>query len=70
MPNQKQLLALAEKQGVCGTWLEICNNPAMEEEVLKVITDTALAGKAKSIYLVFIPYQSKVQTHPLNSSTC
>ncbi|KAI4898006.1 hypothetical protein NFI96_017487, partial [Prochilodus magdalenae] len=45
VPNQKQLLALAEKQGICGTWLEICNNPAMEEEVLKVITDTALAAQ-------------------------
>ncbi|XP_072546761.1 long-chain-fatty-acid--CoA ligase 3a [Salminus brasiliensis] len=45
VPNQKQLLALAEKRGISGSWLEICNNPVIEEEVLKVITDTALAGQ-------------------------
>lgn len=45
VPNQKQLLALAEKRGVQGTWLEICNSPVMEEEVLKTITDTAIAGE-------------------------
>ncbi|XP_066508265.1 long-chain-fatty-acid--CoA ligase 3a isoform X2 [Hoplias malabaricus] len=45
VPNQKQLLALAEKHGISGTWMDMCNNPVMEKEVLKVITDAALAGQ-------------------------
>uniref|UniRef100_A0AAR2LZ20 long-chain-fatty-acid--CoA ligase n=1 Tax=Pygocentrus nattereri TaxID=42514 RepID=A0AAR2LZ20_PYGNA len=45
VPNQKQLLLLAEKRGICGTWVEICSNPVMEEEVLKIINDTALAAQ-------------------------
>ncbi|KAL7822681.1 hypothetical protein AOLI_G00331050, partial [Acnodon oligacanthus] len=45
VPNQKQLLLLAEKRGICGTWVEICSNPVMEEEVLKIISDTALAAQ-------------------------
>uniref|UniRef100_A0A8B9J4Z0 long-chain-fatty-acid--CoA ligase n=1 Tax=Astyanax mexicanus TaxID=7994 RepID=A0A8B9J4Z0_ASTMX len=45
VPNQKQLMALAEKRGICGSWMDICNNSVIEEEVLKAITDTALSGQ-------------------------
>uniref|UniRef100_A0A673LBL2 long-chain-fatty-acid--CoA ligase n=1 Tax=Sinocyclocheilus rhinocerous TaxID=307959 RepID=A0A673LBL2_9TELE len=45
VPNQKQLLALAERKCVRGLWEELCNNPIIEEEVLKVITETALTGE-------------------------
>lgn len=42
VPNQKQLQALAQKYGVRGSWKELCDNEAMEELVLKVLTEAAL----------------------------
>ncbi|AWO99257.1 putative long-chain-fatty-acid--CoA ligase 3-like [Scophthalmus maximus] len=45
VPNQKHLLALAEQYGVRGSWEELCNSKAMEELVLKVITEAALAAQ-------------------------
>lgn len=44
VPNQKQLLALAERYGVRGSRRELCNSRTMEELVLKAITETPLAG--------------------------
>uniref|UniRef100_A0A3Q1JDG1 long-chain-fatty-acid--CoA ligase n=1 Tax=Anabas testudineus TaxID=64144 RepID=A0A3Q1JDG1_ANATE len=43
VPNQKQLLALADQYGIRGSWEELCNSKAMEELVLKAITETAVA---------------------------
>ncbi|XP_034403776.1 long-chain-fatty-acid--CoA ligase 3a [Cyclopterus lumpus] len=43
VPNQKQLLALAGQYGIRGPCEELCGSKAMEELVLKVITETALA---------------------------
>ncbi|XP_061776111.1 long-chain-fatty-acid--CoA ligase 3b [Nerophis ophidion] len=45
VPNQKQLMALAERMQVRGTWEEICNSPVMEKEVLRIIKDAALSSK-------------------------
>jgi len=45
VPNKKQLLALAERKCIRGLWEELCNNPVIEEEVLKVITEAALTGE-------------------------
>ncbi|XP_051966236.1 fatty acid CoA ligase Acsl3-like [Xyrauchen texanus] len=45
VPNQKQLQALAERMCVRGSWEELCNNPVIEKEVLKVITDAALTAQ-------------------------
>ncbi|XP_026881278.2 long-chain-fatty-acid--CoA ligase 3a [Electrophorus electricus] len=45
VPNQQRLTVLANELGIHGTWVELCNNPVMEEEVLKTITDTALTGQ-------------------------
>ncbi|KAI7800817.1 long-chain-fatty-acid--CoA ligase 3a [Triplophysa rosa] len=45
VPNQKQLLALAERRRVKGLWEELCNSPIIEEEVLKVITEVALTAQ-------------------------
>lgn len=45
VPNQKQLLALAEQMEVKGTWEEICNNSQMEKEVLRIITEAAISGR-------------------------
>lgn len=45
VPNQKQLTALAEQKGIRGSWEDICNNPVMEQEVLAIITEAAVAGR-------------------------
>ncbi|XP_044058882.1 long-chain-fatty-acid--CoA ligase 3a [Siniperca chuatsi] len=45
VPNQKQLLALADQYGIQGSWEELCNSKAMEELVLKIITEAALAAQ-------------------------
>ncbi|XP_061878798.1 long-chain-fatty-acid--CoA ligase 3b isoform X1 [Entelurus aequoreus] len=45
VPNQKQLMVLAERMQVRGTWEEICNSPSMEKEVLRIIKEAALSSK-------------------------
>nr|XP_020441318.1 long-chain-fatty-acid--CoA ligase 3 isoform X2 [Monopterus albus] len=44
VPNQKQLLALADQYSIQGSWEMLCSSKAVEELVLKVITEAALAG--------------------------
>ncbi len=48
VPSQKPLLALADQYGIRGSREELCSNKAMEELVLKVITEAALAGEKMS----------------------
>uniref|UniRef100_A0A3B4U3T4 long-chain-fatty-acid--CoA ligase n=1 Tax=Seriola dumerili TaxID=41447 RepID=A0A3B4U3T4_SERDU len=48
VPNQKQLLTLADQYSIRGSWEELCNSKAIEELALKVITEAALAGKKGS----------------------
>lgn len=45
VPNQKKLTALAEQKGATGSWVDICNNPLMESEILKEIKE--MANKSK-----------------------
>uniref|UniRef100_A0AAQ4QRU4 long-chain-fatty-acid--CoA ligase n=1 Tax=Gasterosteus aculeatus aculeatus TaxID=481459 RepID=A0AAQ4QRU4_GASAC len=45
VPNQKQLSALAEQYGIRGSTEELCASEAVEELVLKVITEAALAAQ-------------------------
>lgn len=45
VPNQKQLMTLAKQMEVKGTWEELCNNSQMEKEVLRIITEAAIAGR-------------------------
>lgn len=45
VPNQKHLLALVDQYGIRGSWEELCNSKAVEELVLRVITEAALAGE-------------------------
>ncbi|KAM3874654.1 long-chain-fatty-acid--CoA ligase 3a [Diretmus argenteus] len=45
VPNQKHLLGLAEQYRIRGSLEELCNNKAMEELALKVITEAALAAQ-------------------------
>lgn len=44
VPNQKHLLALADEYCIHGSWEELCNSKVIEELVLKVITEAAMAG--------------------------
>ncbi|XP_008300088.1 long-chain-fatty-acid--CoA ligase 3 [Stegastes partitus] len=45
VPNQKHLLALADQYGIRGSFEELCSSKAVEELVLKVITEAALAAQ-------------------------
>lgn len=45
VPNQKKLTLLAQQKGIEGSWVDICNNPAMEAEILKEIREAANASK-------------------------
>ncbi|KAK9520470.1 hypothetical protein VZT92_020355 [Zoarces viviparus] len=45
VPNQKHLLALADQYGIRGSCEELCGSKAVEELVLKVITEAALAAQ-------------------------
>ncbi|XP_053316196.1 fatty acid CoA ligase Acsl3 [Spea bombifrons] len=44
VPNQKELLSLAGKIGVQGSFESLCNNPAMEKEVLKALKESPAAA--------------------------
>lgn len=48
VPNQKHFLALADQFGIRGSMEELCNSKAMEELVLKTMTEAALAGETSS----------------------
>ncbi|XP_061538439.1 long-chain-fatty-acid--CoA ligase 3a isoform X2 [Phycodurus eques] len=45
VPNEKQLQTLADQYGISGSREELCNNKVMEELVLKVINEAALAAQ-------------------------
>ncbi|XP_068562367.1 long-chain-fatty-acid--CoA ligase 3a [Cebidichthys violaceus] len=45
VPNQKHLLALADRYGIRGSCEDLCGSKAVEELVLKVITEAALAAQ-------------------------
>uniref|UniRef100_A0A671M8D8 long-chain-fatty-acid--CoA ligase n=1 Tax=Sinocyclocheilus anshuiensis TaxID=1608454 RepID=A0A671M8D8_9TELE len=66
VPNQKQLRALAERKRVSGLWEELCNNPVIEEEVLKVITETALTAQLERFE---IPRKVRLSVEPWTPET-
>uniref|UniRef100_A0A672KPS6 long-chain-fatty-acid--CoA ligase n=1 Tax=Sinocyclocheilus grahami TaxID=75366 RepID=A0A672KPS6_SINGR len=66
VPNQKQLRALAERKCVRGLWEELCNNPVIEEEVLKVITETALTAQLERFE---IPRKIRLSVEPWTPET-
>uniref|UniRef100_A0A673HQY5 long-chain-fatty-acid--CoA ligase n=1 Tax=Sinocyclocheilus rhinocerous TaxID=307959 RepID=A0A673HQY5_9TELE len=66
VPNQKQLRALAERKRVRGLWEELCNNPVIEEEVLKVITETALTTQLERFE---IPRKIRLSVEPWTPET-
>ncbi|KAE8290967.1 Long-chain-fatty-acid--CoA ligase 3 [Larimichthys crocea] len=66
VPNQKQLLALAEQMEVKGTWEEICNNSQMEKEVLRIITEAAISAKLERFE---IPKKIRLSAEPWTPET-
>ncbi|XP_068601376.1 long-chain-fatty-acid--CoA ligase 3a isoform X2 [Brachionichthys hirsutus] len=61
VPNQKQLLALADKYGIRGSREELCSSKAMEELVLKVINEAALDARLERFE---IPRKIRLSSEP------
>ncbi|KAK6310587.1 hypothetical protein J4Q44_G00186420 [Coregonus suidteri] len=66
VPNQKQLMVLAEQRGLRGSWEEICNNPDMERDVLRIITEAALSAKLERFE---IPKKIRLSAEPWTPET-
>ncbi|XP_058297324.1 long-chain-fatty-acid--CoA ligase 4 [Hylobates moloch] len=66
VPNQKRLTLLAQQKGVEGTWVDICNNPAMEAEILKEIREAANAMKLERFE---IPIKVRLSPEPWTPET-
>ncbi|XP_041119095.1 long-chain-fatty-acid--CoA ligase 3-like isoform X2 [Polyodon spathula] len=66
VPNQKQLLALAELKKIRGTWEEICNNSEMEKEVIRVMAEAAVGGKLEKFE---IPVKVRLSAEPWTPET-
>uniref|UniRef100_A0A673A205 long-chain-fatty-acid--CoA ligase n=1 Tax=Sphaeramia orbicularis TaxID=375764 RepID=A0A673A205_9TELE len=66
VPNQKHLLALAERYGVRGSWEELCNSKTMEELVLKMLTEAALAAQLERFE---IPRKIRLSPEPWTPET-
>ncbi|XP_063169529.1 long-chain-fatty-acid--CoA ligase 4 isoform X2 [Candoia aspera] len=66
VPNQKKLTALAEQRGVSDSWVNICNNPIMESEVLKAIKDMANKMKLERFE---IPIKVRLSPEPWTPET-
>ncbi|NXC48843.1 ACSL4 ligase, partial [Penelope pileata] len=66
VPNQKKLTALAEEKGVSGTWVDICNNPTMETEILQQIKEVANKMKLERFE---IPIKVRLSPEPWTPET-
>ncbi|XP_010016445.1 PREDICTED: long-chain-fatty-acid--CoA ligase 4 isoform X2 [Nestor notabilis] len=66
VPNQKRLTALAEQKGISGTWVDICNNPTMEAEVLREIKEVANKMKLERFE---IPIKVRLSPEPWTPET-
>ncbi|KAM9498476.1 long-chain-fatty-acid--CoA ligase 4-like isoform 1-T2 [Salvelinus alpinus] len=66
VPNQKQLTTLANNNGISVAWEEICNHPAMEEEVLKAIKEVAASIKLQRFE---IPVKVRLSPEPWTPET-
>ncbi|NXE24582.1 ACSL4 ligase, partial [Ardeotis kori] len=66
VPNQKKLTALAEQKGISGTWVDICNNPTMEAEILQEIKEVANKMKLERFE---IPIKVRLSPEPWTPET-
>ncbi|XP_044147420.1 long-chain-fatty-acid--CoA ligase 3 [Bufo gargarizans] len=66
VPNQKDLLKLAEKKGVQGSFESLCNNPVMEKEVLRVLAESPAAATLEKFE---IPAKLRLVSEPWTPET-
>ncbi|NXI14481.1 ACSL4 ligase, partial [Irena cyanogastra] len=66
VPNQKKLTALAEQKGISGSWVDICNNPTMEAEILREIKEVADKMKLERFE---IPIKVRLSPEPWTPET-
>ncbi|KAM6177791.1 fatty acid CoA ligase Acsl3 isoform 2-T2 [Rhynchocyon petersi] len=66
VPNQKELTELAQKKGLKGTWEELCNSCEMEKEVLKVLSEAAVAASLEKFE---IPVKIRLSPEPWTPET-
>ncbi|NXS11592.1 ACSL4 ligase, partial [Neodrepanis coruscans] len=66
VPNQKKLTELAEQKGISGSWVDICNNPTMEAEILREIKEVANKMKLERFE---IPIKVRLSPEPWTPET-
>ncbi|XP_075717535.1 fatty acid CoA ligase Acsl3 [Rhinoderma darwinii] len=66
VPNQKELLKLAEKKGVQGSVESLCNNPVMEREVLRVLAESPAAATLEKFE---VPAKIRLVSEPWTPET-
>ncbi|KFV86677.1 Long-chain-fatty-acid--CoA ligase 4, partial [Struthio camelus australis] len=66
VPNQKKLTTLAEQKGISGSWVDICNNPIMEAEILREIKEVANKMKLERFE---IPIKVRLSPEPWTPET-
>ncbi|MEE6513006.1 hypothetical protein FKM82_020429 [Ascaphus truei] len=64
--NQKELVQLAEKKGVKGSWESLCNNATMEKEVLKVLAESFAAASLEKFE---VPAKIRLVAEPWTPET-
>ncbi|XP_043926225.1 long-chain-fatty-acid--CoA ligase 3 isoform X2 [Protopterus annectens] len=66
VPNQKELMALAEKKGIRGQWEDICNNAEIEKEILREITAVAVTAELEKFE---VPAKIRLSPEPWTPET-
>ncbi|KAM4770715.1 fatty acid CoA ligase Acsl3 [Rhinophrynus dorsalis] len=66
VPNQKELLKLAEKKGVQGSFESLCNNAIMEKEALKLLAESPAAATLEKFE---IPAKIRLVSEPWTPET-
>ncbi|XP_072263963.1 fatty acid CoA ligase Acsl3 isoform X2 [Pyxicephalus adspersus] len=66
VPNQKELLKMAEQKRVLGSFESLCNNATMEKEVLRVLTESPAAATLEKFE---IPAKIRLVAEPWTPET-
>ncbi|XP_053565934.1 fatty acid CoA ligase Acsl3 [Bombina bombina] len=66
VPNQKDLMNLAEKRSIQGNWESLCNNPIMEKEVQKVLAESPAAATLEKFE---VPAKIRLVSEPWTPET-
>ncbi|XP_029471437.1 long-chain-fatty-acid--CoA ligase 3 [Rhinatrema bivittatum] len=66
VPNQKELLELAKRKGINGNLEELCNNREMENEVLRVMTESSASAALEKFEM---PVKIRLSPEPWTPET-